>query len=179
PALRASGVARAPRGRLPARGSGAARAQRARTGGPVGPRDLGRPADRARPRRRAGRPPARAAGPPGTAVLAPEGALGRRRHPERAPRQLPRRDAPGALDAAAERALGGPPGPLRGSLPAAGRFAAAGRARPAGDRRPGGLEWRAGRAGRSARPPRLRARLEARARRPLSARADAAPPPGA
>ena len=61
--------------------------------GSVAARHLRRSADPARPRRRRRRCAAGAAGPAGAGVLAAEGAERRRRDPQRASGQLPRRDA--------------------------------------------------------------------------------------
>ena len=61
-----------------------------------------------RPRGRGGRPAARAPGAPGAGVLAPQGAAGRRRDPERAPGRLSRRDARRADGPARQRAVARP-----------------------------------------------------------------------
>ena len=67
----------------------------------------GRPPHPARAGGRGGRPAARAGGPAGAGVLAAQGAARRRRDPERAPRQLPRRDARPADGARSTTARGG------------------------------------------------------------------------
>ena len=101
--------------------AGAARAQRARPGGPLAVRHLRRPADPPRARRRGGRPPARAAGAAGAGVLAAQGADRRCRDPQRAPGQLPRRDARAAHRPARRRAVARVEAPAGRRLPAARR----------------------------------------------------------
>ena len=103
---------------------------------PLGPRHLRRPADPARARGRGGRSSAGAPGAAGAGVLAAQGPQRRRRDPQRASGELPRRDARAARGAARD----GPwaawkhrPGGvflLRGDgMPEAERVLLAGRAR--------------------------------------------------
>ena len=84
-----------------------------------------------------GRPAPRARGPAGAGVLAAQGAASRRGDPERAPRQLPRRDARRADRPARQRPLARLEPPARRRLPAARRPHGRGRARPARGRRAG------------------------------------------
>ena len=107
PALRAAGVARAVRRSLAARGPGDPGPQRARPGRALAARHLGRPPHPARAGGRGGRPAAGPRGPAGPGVLAAQGAARRRRDPERAPRQLPRRDARPARRRSSTTARGG------------------------------------------------------------------------
>ena len=74
--------------------AGDAGEEHARAGRPLAVRHLGRPPDRPRPRQGAGRRAARPAGPDRPRALAPEGAAGGRRDPQRARGELPRGDEP-------------------------------------------------------------------------------------
>ena len=79
-----------------------------------------------------GRPAARAPGAAGAGVLAPQGPERRRRDPQRAPGQLPRRDARRSSTALLDDGpVGALAAPARRRLPAARRPHAGGRARPA------------------------------------------------
>ncbi len=154
--LRPPGLPRPP-GRCVAPGPpGAPGQEHPRPGGALAARHLrGRP-HRAGPGRRGGRARAGAPGPPGAGVLEAEGAPGRRRRAERAPRQLPRPRPRCALRAARRRILAGVEAPAGRGLPAAPGPDARGRADPALDGRQGDPQRRAGRTGaanRSARPP--------------------------
>ena len=118
-ALRAAGLARAVRRSLAPRGPRDPGPQRARPGGPLAARHLGRPPHPARAGGGGGRPAARPGGPARPGVLEAQGAAGRRRDPERAPRRLPRRDARPADGAPRQRSVAGVEPPARRGLPAA------------------------------------------------------------
>src|SRR5674536_62110 len=85
------------------------------------PRNLGRPPDRPRPRRRVRRPAPRFAGSESAGVLASRRAEGRPRRFERAPRELPRRDARAANGARRRGIVGVVEGAARRGLPPARR----------------------------------------------------------
>ncbi len=86
-----------------------AREQHARSGRALALRRLGRPADRPRARPGAGRPGARPRGAHRPRALAPEGALGGRRDPQRARGGLPR-GAPRSSSRCSSTAARGAPG---------------------------------------------------------------------
>ena len=120
-AVREARLARAVRGLVAARAARAAHAQPARPGGALGSRHLGRSAAARGARGRGGRPAARAAGAAGAGLLAPQGPERGRGGAQRAPRELPRRDARAARHADRERPLGRLQGQAGRRLPAARR----------------------------------------------------------
>ena len=142
PALRAPGLARAVRGSVAARGPGDPGPQRARPGGALAVRHLRGPPHPARAGGPGRRPAPRAGGPAGPGVLEAQGAERRRRDPERAPRQLPRRDARPADGPRRQRSVEGVEPPARRGLPIARRPHGRSRARPARVRRAGGAPRR-------------------------------------
>ena len=154
PALRAARLPRLLLRRVAARRKGDSGKEHAGAGGPLGTRHLRRSPDRPRPRDRAGRPAARTARPHGAGALAPQGAESGRRDPERAPRELSRRDARAARRARRGRCLGRMEGETRGGLPSPGRRDAGGRAASPQYGRPCGSLRRTRGAGGAAGPPR-------------------------
>ena len=159
PALRAPRLARAVHRRLAARRRrrscrGTCWASRA-SGRTASPGDLPDPPGA---RGRGGRHPAGAPGAAGPGVLAAQGTERRRRDPERASGELPRRDARAARGAARHRAVGRLEAPARRRVPAARRPHERGRARSCSG-------------GRGARDPQRRARRARRPARPALCRA--------
>ena len=131
-------------------------AQHARPGRALAARHLGRPPHPPGARRRGERPAAGAPGPAGAGVLAAQGPERGRRDPQRAPRELPRRDARPARGAPRQRAVEDVEAPARRGVPAARRPHDRGRAHPARERGARRPERRARRAGEPARPARSR-----------------------
>jgi cyclic beta-1,2-glucan synthetase len=121
PALRTPRLEGALHRRLAPRRTGLHGGARAGPARALGARHLGRPAHPPRARGRRGRHPAGAPGAPGPGVLAAQGAERGRRHPQRAPGELPRRDARAARRGPRHRTVGCLEAPARRGLPAARR----------------------------------------------------------
>ncbi len=141
PVLRTPGLSCLARGRIASRPPGGPRPEHPGPGRPLAPRDLGRPAHPPGAGGRGGRSAPRTPGPAGPGVLAAQGAPRRRGDPERAPGELPRRDARGAHRPPRQRTLEDVEAQARGGLPAPRRPYGGSRADPARECRERGPQW--------------------------------------